>query len=377
MEQLWTSLLHVHQPARQPRLGRAHCAHPARRACGLVGLSSSGCSCVDASVGPTRRGKHRLPPQPPAGVHAGETLLVAAVRGDRRRAPALLRDRLPRPDPGRGRRILVLALLYWLRESMRDYDHVEHPTTALVPVVVDRPATRGPRSGAVVPPDHRVAVAGRPLLRPRLRAVADRRRSAHAGDRAAPVARRRPSRVPGRGLVADVTGHLPADPRAGLSARRRSARSRRCSSGRSCCRRASCRPRAHGDGGDGDAVGPPRRRAAPGACGAPAASGAGQARPSRRQRRGRTNIAFVGGTTARQGPGRQGLHDRVRQPRRGHPAQHRHPRRRGRPAASSGRARSSRASTRPSTTSRRRSRPAAYTFICDVHPTMTGTLVVK
>jgi plastocyanin len=35
--------------------------------------------------------------------------------------------------------VLVLALIYWLREAIREYDHVEHPQTALVPVVSQTP----------------------------------------------------------------------------------------------------------------------------------------------------------------------------------------------------------------------------------------------
>ena len=110
--------------------------------------------------------------------------------------------------------ILVLALLYWLREAMREYDHVDHPVNALVPVPVGPPPP-----GVHVPgPSFRpiiasialatlfyglvfggwLIVAGVLMLAiSLLQWLMDARREY-------------------RGVVvADVTGHLPAEPRPG------------------------------------------------------------------------------------------------------------------------------------------------------------------
>ena len=98
-----------------------------------------------ATAGPTRRGKQRVKPRPPEGVHApgpsfapilgafGVFLLLAGlVTGG-----AILLA---------GVGALVLALLYWGREALADYDHVTH---AERPVVVASHA--GPPPGVHMP----------------------------------------------------------------------------------------------------------------------------------------------------------------------------------------------------------------------------------
>lgn len=98
-----------------------------------------------ATAGPTRRGKRRVQPRPPEGIHApgpsfspilgafGVFLLLAGlVTGG-----ALLIA---------GVAALVLALLYWGREALADYDHVTH---AERPVVVTTHA--GPPPGIHMP----------------------------------------------------------------------------------------------------------------------------------------------------------------------------------------------------------------------------------
>ena len=108
--------------------------------------------------------------------------------------------------------VLILTLLFWFREAMRDYDHVGPPVTALVPVT-----TAGPPPGIHVPgPSFRpilasiamaalffgfvfggyLLIAGAIMLAiALLQWLVDARREY-------------------RGVVvSDVTGHLPADPR--------------------------------------------------------------------------------------------------------------------------------------------------------------------
>ena len=98
-----------------------------------------------ATVGPTQRGLGPRVPVPPAGVHApgpsfapffgavGVALLFfGLVFGP---LAALL-----------GFAALVLALLYWLREGMHDYEHLEGPTS--VPIVLEH---GGPPPGVHVP----------------------------------------------------------------------------------------------------------------------------------------------------------------------------------------------------------------------------------
>ena len=94
-------------------------------------------------AGPTRRGKRRLAPRPPAGVHAAETSrapVLAAVGCFVLFYGLVFKGWLLPLGVG----ILALTLLYWLREGMRDYDHVEHPATALVVVPPVSPSVSGP-----------------------------------------------------------------------------------------------------------------------------------------------------------------------------------------------------------------------------------------
>lgn len=91
-----------------------------------------------ASAGPTRRGKGRVEPRPPAGIHmpgpsfapifaaAGAGLLfLGIVLG----GWALVIGAIA----------LVVTLLYWLREGIRDYEHADEPIETLPAVVHDGP----------------------------------------------------------------------------------------------------------------------------------------------------------------------------------------------------------------------------------------------
>jgi plastocyanin len=164
-----------------------------------------------ANAGPTRRGKRRLPPKPPPGVHAAETSwapVLGAIGSFALLAGFVFKGWVFIA----GVVVLILTLLFWLREAMRDYDHVDHPVTALVPVT-----TAGPPPGIHVPgPSFRpilasiamaallfgfvfggyLLIAGAIMLAiALLQWLVDARREY-------------------RGVViSDVTGHLPADPR--------------------------------------------------------------------------------------------------------------------------------------------------------------------
>jgi len=104
-----------------------------------------------AAAGPTRRGPRRAVPKPPGSVHmpgpsfaplfaalgtfiffAGTVIALAHYRNGE--IAFLL-----------GLTALVLTLLYWLREAMRDYDRIEHVETLPVP------AHGGPPPGVHMP----------------------------------------------------------------------------------------------------------------------------------------------------------------------------------------------------------------------------------
>jgi plastocyanin len=210
MDQLWTSLLNLIDQLVSPDWGSLIALVPL----GLLLVIVAFLLWVVmryAGAGPKRRGKRRLPPRPPAGVHAAETSWapVLAALG----AVGLLGGLVYRGwFLVIGVIILVLALLYWLREGIRDYDHVEHPVTALVPVTAG-----GPPPGIHMPgPSFRPIVAslamaallygfvmGSYLL------VAGALMLAIALLQWLVDARREYRGV----VIADVTGHLPADPR--------------------------------------------------------------------------------------------------------------------------------------------------------------------
>lgn len=106
-------------------------------------------------AGPSRRRPRRRTPLPPPGTHApgpswapilGALGLFAVFFGLVFGGPWLVL----------GLGVLVAALLYWLREGMRDYEHLEPPAEAL-PVPTEGPA--GPPPGVHVP-----APSFRPIL---------------------------------------------------------------------------------------------------------------------------------------------------------------------------------------------------------------------
>lgn len=104
-----------------------------------------------ATAGPTRRGVRRLTPIAPPDVHMpGPSFapLLAAV------GAFFLLFGLFAGGPWLpvGVAVLVVTLLYWGREALRDYDHLPGvaPVTALVPATPVEP--KGPPPGVHVPP---------------------------------------------------------------------------------------------------------------------------------------------------------------------------------------------------------------------------------
>ena len=165
------------------------------------------------NAGPTRRGKRRLPPKPPHGVHAAEASW-APVLGALGCAVLFFGIVFHGWVLIAGVGVLVLALLYWLREGMRDYDHVDHPVTALVPL-----AASGPPPGIHVPgPSFRPIVASISLA-VLLYGFVFGGYLLVAGFLMLAIALLQwlvDARREYRGVVAaDVTGHLPAEPRPG------------------------------------------------------------------------------------------------------------------------------------------------------------------
>jgi plastocyanin len=99
-----------------------------------------------ARAGPTRRGKRRLPPAPPPGVHAGGGSLAPFFTAI---GAFLLFAGIVIGGTGLvlGIAALVATLLYWGREAIADYEHVEPPAQLALPAVVPR----GPPPGVHMP----------------------------------------------------------------------------------------------------------------------------------------------------------------------------------------------------------------------------------
>jgi plastocyanin len=209
MDQLWTDVLTFINRLVSPDWGALVALVPILLLLGVVAYLAW-IVVRYMKAGPTRRGKRRLTPVPPPGVHAAEGSLapVLAAIGSFALFYGFVFKGWAYIIGGI---ILALTLIYWLREAIRDYDHVEHPTNALVPVAVT-----GPPPGIHVPgPSFRpilvsiavaalfyglvfggyVLVAGAIMLAiSLLQWLVDARRE-YKGV-----------------VIADVTGHLPADP---------------------------------------------------------------------------------------------------------------------------------------------------------------------
>jgi plastocyanin len=164
IEELWNSLIQFSATFVVPDWGKLVGLIPLGLAA-IVGLYVTWIVFRFATAGPTRRGRRRLPPATPAGIHMpGPSFapLIAAV--------GLLFLVIGMVSGGLwlliGLLILAIALLYWGREEMRDFDRATS-TTALATTGFATgalPAPRGaPPAGVHIPP---------PSFRPLLIAVA-------------------------------------------------------------------------------------------------------------------------------------------------------------------------------------------------------------
>ena len=116
----------------------------------LVGLYLSWTVFRFATAGPVRRGVRKLPPVAPAGIHMpGPSFapLLAAfgmfmlVFGLITGGPWLVVGLL----------VLIITLLYWGREALRDYDHIPEATSSEV-ATLPAVAHAGPPPGVHMPP---------------------------------------------------------------------------------------------------------------------------------------------------------------------------------------------------------------------------------
>jgi hypothetical protein len=157
IEELWTGLLKFSEQFVVPDWGALVALIPVGLAA-IVFLYLTWTVYRFATAGPTRRGKRRLPPVTPAGIHMpGPSFapLLAAVG-----AFFLVFGMVA----GGiwlwvGALILVITLLYWGREEMRNYDRVPSGGTAGMAIGA-LPAPRGtPPEGVHMPPP-----SFRPLL---------------------------------------------------------------------------------------------------------------------------------------------------------------------------------------------------------------------
>lgn len=157
MDQIWTNLINFIAQFVSPDWGKVIGLIPL----GLLALIGLYCLWLVRSLallGPAERGGRPMPPMPPAGIHMpgpslaptfgalGVGLVVWGL---------VFRAILPI-----GLIVLVLALLYWLREGMRDYDHIEATAITLPAVIHD-----GPPAGVHMPgPSFRPILAGLSMM---------------------------------------------------------------------------------------------------------------------------------------------------------------------------------------------------------------------
>ena len=157
MDQIWTNLINFIAQFVSPDWGKVIGLIPL----GVIALFGLYCLWLVrslATLGPAERGGRPRSPLPPAGVHMpGPSLAPAfAALGVGLVVWGLVfRAILPI-----GLIVLVLALLYWFREGMRDYDHVE-PTAIALPALIHD----GPPAGVHMPgPSFRPILAGLSMM---------------------------------------------------------------------------------------------------------------------------------------------------------------------------------------------------------------------
>ncbi len=158
MNQIWSSFLTFITQIVSPDWGKLVGLIPLGLF-GLVALYVLWLMRKLASLGPAERGGRPVPGAPPAGVHMpgpsfapvfGAVGLALVVWG------LVFRGAIT----ALGVVALILALIYWLREGMHDYDHVEGTAVSLPAVIHD-----GPPAGVHMPgPSFRPILAGLALM---------------------------------------------------------------------------------------------------------------------------------------------------------------------------------------------------------------------
>ena len=133
LEQIWNGILGFTQQLVIPDWGGLVALIPIALVA-LVGIWLIFTVRRFAFAGPTRRGKRRVQPNPPAGVHLGPVSFapILAAIGLFLVFFGLVFGGFFLPA---GVAALVLTLLYWGREGLSDYDHLVHAEPALPPVV--------------------------------------------------------------------------------------------------------------------------------------------------------------------------------------------------------------------------------------------------
>ncbi len=137
MEQIWNSILDLTSRFVIPDWGSLIALIPIA-ILALVVLFIAWLLWRASTLGPRQRGRGRIRPAPPPGVHAPAPSLapifgavgVFVVLAGLVFGPVIV---------FLGIAALVLALLYWGAEAMRDYDHVAHGTSTLPAVLPSEP----------------------------------------------------------------------------------------------------------------------------------------------------------------------------------------------------------------------------------------------
>jgi plastocyanin len=139
MEELWHSLLKAIEPIVIPDWGALVNLLPIFLGLAIV-LWIGSTARRFATIGPARRGRGRLLPRPPAGIHmpGPSWAPVLGALGVFLLFYGLV---LGGPILWVGATALAASLLYWLGEGLRDYDHLEGETR--LPAVVHGPPPAG------------------------------------------------------------------------------------------------------------------------------------------------------------------------------------------------------------------------------------------
>jgi len=158
MDQIWSSILGFITQFVSPDWGKLVGLIPLGLF-GLVGLYLLWLMRKLATLGPTERGGHPLAPAPPAGVHMPGGSL-APIFGAVGLSLVIFGLVFRGAITALGLAVLILALIYWLREGMRDYDHVED-TAVTLPAVIHE----GPPAGVHMPgPSFRPIMGGLSMM---------------------------------------------------------------------------------------------------------------------------------------------------------------------------------------------------------------------